>query len=494
MKRNIYDLIIKNAQLIDGTGTPAYPADVALQGDKIVAINNLTSTQARAVIDAKSRVLAPGFIDVHTHDDINVIHTPDMLCKISQGVTSVIVGNCGISASPVSLSGPPPDPMNLLGTQQDFVYPTFDAYINAVENACPRVNVAALVGHTALRNNHMMHLEDTATDVEIKNMAKQLQQAMKAGAIGLSSGLAYASAKQASINEIKSLVAQLAPYQGIYTTHMRTEFDGIIDAMYEAFDTALHGKVPLIISHLKCAGANNWGRTVETLALLEKKSLQQKIACDCYPYSASSSTLDLSQVTDEFDIFITWSDSHPHQAGKLLADIATNWAVSIIEAARRLQPAGAVYHGLHPDDVKRVLKYKRTMIGSDGLPNDPHPHPRLWGTFPRVLGVYCREQQLFDLPEAIHKMTGLSAIEYHLDKRGHIKIGYFADLVLFDPATVADKATFENPIQLAKGIDKVWVNGQLSYQNSEITGLRNGRFMRRNSHLGQEPSTQHQEQ
>lgn len=465
--------------LIDGTGKPAYQAEVAINGERIVAINNLKTDQATTVVDATGLVLAPGFIDVHTHDDTNVIRTPDMLCKISQGVTSVIVGNCGISASPVTLAGSPPDPMNLLGAQQDFIYPTFESYIAAVEQVQPRLNVAALVGHTALRNNHMSDLQRTATDAEISKMSAQLKQAMRDGALGLSSGLAYASAKQANINEVKALVKQLAAYQGIYTTHMRTEFDEIIEAMNEAFETAEHGKVPLIISHLKCAGAGNWGRTTDTLALLEKKAQTQKVACDCYPYSASSSTLDLKQVTSDFDIFITWSESQPEQAGKLLAEIAKEWDLSLIEAAKRLQPAGAVYHGLHPEDVKRVLKYKRTMVGSDGLPNDPHPHPRLWGTFPRVLGFYSREQNLFELPEAVHKMTGLSADEYQLQERGEIQIGYFADLVLFDAKTVRDKATFEDPIQKSQGIEKVWVNGQLSYQNGNIVGQRHGQFMRR---------------
>ncbi|WP_028863254.1 N-acyl-D-amino-acid deacylase family protein [Psychromonas aquimarina] len=474
-----YDLIIKNAAVIDGTGAKTYNADVAILDDKITAIGSLNEFESRRLIDASGFVLAPGFIDVHTHDDTNVIRTPNMLSKISQGVTSVIVGNCGISASPVTLGGDPPDPMNLLGGRQDFIYPTFKHYVAAVEQVQPRVNVAALVGHTALRSNHLKDIFQPASESEIAVMSEQLNQAMSQGALGLSSGLAYASAKQAPMAEVKALVKELAKHNGIYSTHMRTEFDAIIDAMNEAFETAEYGKVPLIISHLKCAGAGNWGRTTETLTLLEEKSKTQKVACDCYPYSASSSTLDLKQVTSDFDIYITWSDSEPDMAGKLLAEIAELWNLSLIDAAKRLQPAGAVYHGLHPDDVKRVLKYKHTMIGSDGLPNDPHPHPRLWGTFPRVLGFYSREEALFELPEAVHKMTGLSASEYHLANRGEIQIGNYADLVLFNAKTIRDKATFEDPIQKSLGIEKVWVNGQLSYHKGQITETRHGRFLRR---------------
>ncbi len=474
-----FEQVICDVWLVDGSGKTTYRADVAIQGEQIAAIAPANTLAGHRVIDGAGLILAPGFIDVHTHDDTNVIRDPDMLCKVSQGITTVIVGNCGISASPVTLSSAPPDPMNLLGQQRDFVYPEFADYVAAVTKAVPRVNVAALVGHTALRNNHMSDLLQTADPQQIDAMRQQLRQAMKQGALGLSSGLAYASAKQASTDEVKALVSELAEFNGIYTTHMRTEFDEILAAMEEAFNTAEHGGVPLIISHLKCAGAANWGRTVETLAYLDQQALKQKVACDCYPYSASSSTLDLNQVTADFDIFITWSDPEPNQAGRLLKDIAADWQVDLHTAAKRLQPAGAVYHGLHPEDVKRVLSYPRTMVGSDGLPNDPHPHPRLWGAFPRVLGHYCREQGLFDLPTAVHKMTGLSADEFGLVKRGLIQVGYFADLVLFNADTIADKATFSDPIQVAQGIHQVWVNGVPAYQDNQLTAQRAGRFLPR---------------
>lgn len=473
-------IIIKNALIIDGSGASGVVADLRIKNDKIVEIGQLKVDAEELVLDATGLVLAPGFIDVHTHDDTQIIKQPDMLAKISQGITTVIVGNCGISASPVVLKGSPPDPMNLLGTQSDFNYPTFESYVQAVKQAAPRINVGALVGHTALRNNVMDDLKRIANQAEITQMQQTLNEALSQGALGLSSGLAYGNAKSADIEEVKSLVACLAAHDAIYTTHLRTEFDDILTAMHEAFDTAKSGNVPLIISHLKCAGANNWGRTTETLALLEYKAQHQKVACDCYPYSASSSTLDLNQITDDFDIFITWSEGAPEMAGKLIKEIAAQWGVSLHEAGKRLMPAGAVYHGLHEDDVKRVLKYKRTMIGSDGLPNDPHPHPRLWGAFTRVLSHYTRDEQLFELPEAIHKMTGLSAKEYRLTGRGEIKVGNQADLVLFDPEKVQDKATFENPIQLSTGIQKVWVNGQLSYQTGMLIGGRFGQFLSSN--------------
>jgi N-acyl-D-amino-acid deacylase len=454
-------------------------ADIAIRHDRIEQIGQLGAEQAKRIIDGQGLAIAPGFIDVHTHDDTNVIRFPECLPKISQGVTTVIVGNCGISASPVVLAGDPPDPMNLLGSQQDFKYPTFATYAKAVEEAKPAVNVAALVGHTALRNNVMDDLQRTATDEEIAQMRVALDQAMSEGALGLSSGLAYASAKQANADEVMRLAQILGEHGGIYTTHMRTEFEEIISAMEEAFETGQYAKVPVVISHLKCAGAGNWGRTVEVLDVMDKVSKHQDVSCDCYPYSASSSTLDLKQVTEDFDIFITWSESHPEHAGKVLKQIAQEMDLPIMEAAKALQPAGAVYHCMDENDVKRVLKYKLTMVGSDGLPNDPHPHPRLWGTFPKVLGHYCREEKLFPLAEAIHKMTGMSAKRYNLQGRGEIRVGAFADLVLFNPNTIKDTATFENPISMAKGIESVFVNGELSYFEGNVSENRNGTFIYR---------------
>ena len=253
--------------------------------------------------------------------------------------------------------------------------------------------------------------------------------------------------------------------------------------MQEAFDIALHARVPVVVSHLKCAGAGNWGRTKEVLFKLENAGKMQRVGCDCYPYSASSSTLDLKQVTDEFDIIINWSAPHPDQAGRKLAEIAADWNVTLLEAARRLQPAGAVYHNMHEDDVRRVLSHPLTMVGSDGLPNDPKPHPRLWGAFPRVLGHYSRDAGLFPLNQAVHKMTGLSAARYGLAGRGLIREGYHADVVLFNPDTVIDRATFADPVQAAAGIEAVWVNGALSYLHGQPTGERAGRWLPRNGDL-----------
>ena len=476
------DTLIRNAFVIDGSGADPVVADVAVVDGRIAAIGSLAGWQADHVIDAAGKVLSPGFIDAHTHDDTNVIRMPEMFPKLSQGVTTVVVGNCGISAAPVTLKGDPPDPMNLLGQSSAFSYPTFSSYVEAIAAAQPSVNVAALIGHTALRSNHMDRLDRAATDAEIKGMRDQLTEALEHGALGLSTGLAYGNAINAPTEEVLALSEPLAQYGAMYATHLRSEFADILNAMDEAFRIGKHARVPVVISHLKCAGVENWGRSSEVLAALEQAEKHQHVGCDCYPYTASSSTLDLKQVTDTYDIQVTWSEPHPEQGGKLLARIAEEWNVDMTEAARRLMPAGAVYHCMSDDDVNRILRHPSTVIGSDGLPNDPLPHPRLWGAFPRVLGYYSREQQLFSLTVAVRKMTGLSALRFGLSDRGLVKEGYWADLVLFDAATIRDAATFTDPMQPAHGIEAVWVNGVLSYRGADkkATGQRAGRFLARN--------------
>jgi len=473
------DTLIRNARVLDGSGADSQTADVAVDAGVVCSIGQLSRYTAKQVIEADRRVLAPGFIDVHTHDDTTVIRNPQMMAKLSQGVTSVIVGNCGISAAPVRLTGAPPDPMNLLGEADAFRYPTFAAYAAAVDAAQPAVNVAALVGHTALRNNHMDRLDRAATADEVRAMRAQLTEALDHGALGLSTGLAYSSARSAPAEEVLSLAEPLAAAGAIYASHMRTEADEILSAMQEAFSTGRNSGVPVVISHLKCAGIANWGRSEEVLHALDAARAEQPVQCDCYPYTASSSTLDLRQVDGRVRIIITWSTPHPEVAGQTLEQIASAWGTKQVEAAARLQPAGAIYHNMSEEDVRRILQHPATMIGSDGLPNDPRPHPRLWGTFPRVLGHYCRDQGIFSLAQAIHKMTGLPAQRFGLAGRGRISEGAHADLVLFDPETIRDTATFSDPICHAEGIAAVWVNGVLAYKDRDATGQRSGRFLPR---------------
>ena len=473
------DTLIRNATVLDGSGNDPRQCDVALCDGRIVEIGESLRCTAAQTIEAEGLCLAPGFIDVHTHDDTSVIETPEMLPKISQGVTTVIVGNCGISASPVRLKADPPDPMNLLGKRDFFRYPTFADYVAAISRSRPAVNVAALIGHTSLRNNHMDRLDRVATGEEVDAMRAELTASLTAGALGLSSGLAYSSANSASTEEVISLGKALVGANAVYVTHMRTETEAILDAMKESFQIGRSCGSPVVISHLKCAGIANWGRSSEVLQSLEQARNAQQIGCDCYPYAAGSSTLDLKQVDPRVEIEITWSIPHPEAAGKSLSEITADWQLTQLDAAERLQPAGAIYHSIDEQDMRRILAHPATMIGSDGLPWDKHPHPRLWGAFPRVLGRYCRDEGLFSLPQAIHKMTTMPARRFALAQRGAISENYWADLVLFDAEKIHDTATFADPIRPAQGIACVWVNGTLSYTSQGLTGNRAGSYLPR---------------
>ncbi len=472
-----YDLLFTRVTVVDGSAAEPYLADVGVRGDRIVAIGQLDESEAKANITGNGRYLMPGFIDVHTHDDTMVIHQPDMLPKISQGVTTVIVGNCGISASPVVLHGNPPDPMNLLGGREAFAYPTFEHYVLAVEEAVPAVNVAALIGHTALRANVMSEFDRPASPSEQTQMGIALKAALEAGAIGLSSGLAYTNARQAPASEMQSLVDIVGEKGAIYTTHMRNEHDGLLNSLEESFSTARQAGADLVISHLKCAGAGNWGKAPLALQALEKAASQQPCNCDCYPYACSSTTLDAWRVDGEMEIYINWSEPHPEMARQTLKEIAAQWGVDQWQATERLRPAGAIYHMMHEEDVQKILAHPLSMIGSDGLPSDPNPHPRLWGTFPRVLAHYCRDLKLFSLEEAVHKMTGLSAARFRLKDRGVIRTGAFADLTLVDMTTLEDVATYSDPCKASPGIHLVVVNGVISYQNGKVI-QRNGRMLK----------------
>jgi N-acyl-D-amino-acid deacylase len=473
-------LLLRGGTVVDGTGNPRFVADVRIAGERIVEVGADLAKDGAVVLDASGRIVAPGFIDVHTHDDQVVVAEPQMLPKISQGVTTVVVGNCGISLAPLVHANVPP-PLNLLGGPDKYVYPTMAAYVAAVDAARPAVNVAALVGHSTLRVATMDDPYRQATPAEQSRMCELLREGLAAGATGLSSGVFYATGAAADVAELALLAGVTGAAGGVYTTHIRQEMDKVIDSLDEAFTTARRGQVPLVVSHHKCAGPRNWGRTIETLAHIDAARRGQAIGLDCYPYIAGSTVLRSEMVDGIIEILITWSTPHPEMAARTLASIADEWACSQVEACERLQPGGACYFQMREDDVQRVLRYPATMIGSDGLPHDQHPHPRLWGTFPRVLGHYCRDLALFPLETAVHKMTGLSARQFGLKDRGEIRAGGFADVVVFDAATIGDTATFERPKAIAVGIDRVLVNGKLAYRSGEAGPIRNGRFLARES-------------
>ncbi|WP_319633573.1 N-acyl-D-amino-acid deacylase family protein [Pelagibius marinus] len=465
--------------VIDGSGAAGFTADVALAGDRIAAVEPALEGEADEVIEGAGRVLAPGFIDVHTHDDRAALDAKLSLPKVSQGVTTVVVGNCGVSLapSPVRGNGEVIPPINLLGKPGDFAFPRFADYRARVEEAPGPVNVAALVGHMTLRARTMDELERPASESEIAAMRADLAEALEAGALGLSTGLAYPPSRYAPTSEVVALARDVAAAGRLFTTHMRDEANGVVASVAETISIARQSGVRTLISHHKCCGEGNFGLSATTLAMIAEARETLSIDLDLYPYTASSTVLLASFARQSSKVTVSWSDSHPEMAGRDVAEIAAAWGCDQATAMERLRPGGGIYHQMDEADLRRILTFPPSLVGSDGLPHDKRPHPRLWGTFPRVLGHYVRERGDLSLEQAVAKMTGQTAGVLGLKDRGLVKPGYHADLVLFDPATVLDRATYDDPEEPAAGIDMVLVNGETTYEAGAMTDHRPGRFL-----------------
>jgi N-acyl-D-amino-acid deacylase len=477
-----FDLLIRNAALIDGTGSPRRNADVGVRDGLIAEVGSLRGQRAAAELDGSSKVVAPGFIDVHTHDDRLLLSDPDMAPKISQGVTTVVAGNCGISLAPApnGMRFPITPPLDLLDDQGKwFEFPSFAAYVNRLRERPPATNAALMVGHTMLRVVTMSDVERPANATEIKRMRDLAREALQAGAIGVSTGLYYEPASAAPTSEVIEVCRPLSEFGSLYVTHMRSEGDHVIDSLEESFRIGREVGAPVVISHHKVAGLSNHGRSSETLACIGKHMQHQAIGLDCYPYHASSTVLSADRAEAVSRVLVTWSKPHPEYAGRDLQDVAREMGLPQEEAVAKLLPAGAIYFSMDEADVQRILKFEHTMIGSDGLPHDAFPHPRLWATFPRVLGHYSRKLGLFPLEQAVYKMTGLPARTFGLAGRGVIAVGAHADITLFDPETVDEAATFEHPIAPSRGIDAVIVNGEIVWRDGKSTGARPGQVLTR---------------
>jgi len=474
----LFDLVIRNGRVIDGSGAPAENADVAIVKDRVVAIDRIPAGSAERELDVSGKVVAPGFIDAHTHDDLALMVTPEMAPKASQGVTTVVTGNCGISLAPLVAVRPPP-PLDLIGNADWYKFASFGDYLDALDASPAAVNSVSLVGHSTLRVGAMADLDRPATDEELAGMRDRLRRALDDGAIGLSSGTFYPPAAAAPTSEVTALAEVAGEAGGIYATHMRDETDNVVESIAESIEIATSGGVPLIISHHKVAGRANHGRTAETLPLILDAMKHHSVGLDVYPYVAASSILSASRFGQAEKVVIAWSSKEPDAAGRDLVDIARDWRVTEVEAIKRLNPAGAIYFLMDEEDVRRILRCPETMIGSDGLPHDSHPHPRLWGTFPRVLGHYVRDVGLFSLEEAVRRMTSLPASRFGLSGRGRLSPGAYADIVVFDADAIADRATFDDPTQPAAGIDMVFVNGQIIWRDGAPTDARPGRALRR---------------
>ena len=307
-----HDLAFLNATIFDGTGAPPFAGHLAVTGERISAVMaGAVPPEAATVIDLAGLAVAPGFIDAHTHDDRIVLDAPEMTPKVSQGVTTVVTGNCGISLAPATFTGDPPPPMNLLGGREAYGFPSFAAYAEALTRAAPAVNVAALVGHSALRLATMPTVDRKATGAEIEAMRILADEAMANGAAGFSTGLFYPTNAAADAEEVAAVASAFSARGGVYATHMRDEFNHVLDSIEESLATARAARIPLVISHHKCAGPANWGRTRETLPRIEAAAKDQPVNLDVYPYAAGSTNLRLDLVTGDYPIRIAWSKPYP---------------------------------------------------------------------------------------------------------------------------------------------------------------------------------------
>jgi N-acyl-D-aspartate/D-glutamate deacylase len=484
------DLVVRGAALYDGSGAPPRRADVAVRGDRIEAVGDVPGRGARE-IDASGLALAPGFIDVHTHDDFAALIYPDMAFKARGGVTTCVVGNCGFGAAPwreASLLARAFHPKAELPEWQGYA-----GYLARLDAEPPSLNIAVLVGHGTLRLAAMGNEARAPSAAELARMEATLREGLEAGALGLSTGLIYEPGRHADTDEIVALAAVAAEYGGLYTTHMRNEAERLVESVEEAIEIGERAGVRVQISHHKASGRANWGAVRDSLARIEAaRARGAPVHADQYPYTAASTVLGAIVALagrdegdlEPGDVVLASTAAHPQWEGRSLAELADEWGVPAGEVAQRVLAAepGAtvILHSMCEEDVRTVMRHPTTMIGSDGLPTlEGRPHPRLYGSFARVLGHYAREERLFPLEEAVHRMTGLPARVFGLVDRGLVREGARADLVVFDPERIIDRGTFEDPNQYPEGIPHVIVNGVQVVRDAAHTGARPGRALRR---------------
>lgn len=467
--------VIKNATIIDGSGRAGFRGDVRIKDGKIVKIGTIKISSKDEVIDADGKILAPGFIDIHNHSESGLFTEGTATNQVSQGITTIMVGPDGGSPFPVA------------------------DYLNKLSgNIAP--NVGSFIGHAALREQVMNgDYKREATAEEIEKMSALLEQAMKEGAFGLSSGLEYDVGFSASTEELIALAKVAAKYKGIYMSHIRDEEEGLLDAIREAIRIGKEAKIPVQISHIKAGNRNVWGKSIDAIALIEsEKKNGLDITADAYPYTAWASTITvlvpsrkhedkneiekgLSNVGGADKVLVTSCAAHRDYEGKTLEEIAKSQNISPADVYIQIVKdggAGVVCNSMNEADVKNFYQQPWTMVSSDG--GIGSRHPRGTGTFTRVLGRFVRENNWFPIEEAIRKMSAFPAQRLGLKDRGLIKKGMKADLVLFDKEKVSDRATFSEPQNLSEGIEIVFVNGVKVWENGEVTRNLPGMILRRN--------------
>lgn len=494
------DVLIKNGRIIDGTGNSWFYGDIAIKDGKITEIGKLTHVSATKTIDATGLIIAPGFIDVHTHIEGDEIENPAAENFIYDGVTTVVTGNCGSSRVNIK------------------------QYLTMIDSLRPSINIATLIGHNDVRRTVMGNSNRNPGEDELKKMESLVEEAMKQGAVGLSTGLIYIPGTYSKTEEIVRLAKIAAKYNGIYVSHMRSESDSVIQAINEALHIGKTAGLPVEISHFKVSGQQNWGRSKETIALIEKARLEGiDVTIDQYPYTASSTSLStmipdeiLADGNDSVLARLQAPASRKYVVDQMLkslkkrklkhfsyavvayhrADTTLNGKsieeINLIKGRKHKAKyeaetvidlmlhggAGMVFHGMSENDVQRIMKYPYNMFASDAgirIFNQGVPHPRGYGTNARILAKYVREEKVLTLEEAIRRMTSLPAQKFQLYDRGLLRKGMAADVVVFNDKNVQDLASFEKPHQYSTGFQFVIVNGQLVVENGKHDGMRSGK-------------------
>jgi N-acyl-D-aspartate/D-glutamate deacylase len=493
-------LVIRGAEIYDGSGEPAFVGDLAVDDDRISRVRSVREgglgERGGVEVQAAGLCLAPGFIDVHSHDDFAALLEPELPFKLLQGVTTEVVGNCGMGAAPFA---PAREVLRVFHPGRELpAWQGFAGFFERLDAEPPSANLAVLAGHGTMRGAILPGASRAADAGERLALRRLLAEALDAGVVGLSSGLIYEPGRHADRTELLELAVDLQRERGVYTTHLRSEADGLLEAVDEAIELCEGSGVGLQLSHHKAYGRRNWGSVEASLARVDAaRARGLDVWLDQYPYTAGStllaSVMSRGAITDvdespcelrAEDVVIATVLGRPELEGKTIAELAAQWGTAPSAAAERVLSLDAdcwvIVHAMCEADVRRVLEHPATMIGSDGIPNERgRPHPRLFGTFPRVLGHYARREGQLSLTEAIHKMTTLPARRFGLEGRGRIVAGSFADLVLFDAHTILDRATFEEPRLAPDGIKSVWVNGRHVVRDANHLGTRPGRVLRR---------------
>jgi len=524
------DIVIKNGRIIDGTGNPWFKGEVGIEGDRIVEISRSVSSKAERIIDAKGKFVAPGFIDAHTHSDAAILMNRSALNYISQGVTTNVIGNCGISAGPLNketvhdlLALVAPD---FKGDPTE-LWTTLGEYLDFLQMAGPAINVVPLVGHNTIRIAVMGIEERDPSEDELREMKRLTEQSMREGAFGLSAGLIYIPGIFAKTEELVELCSVVSDYGGIFSIHVRGEGDTGVEAIKEAIEIARKTRVPLEISHLKAEGKRNWGKIRERLELIETaRSEGVDVTADFYPYTfgltflhslfptwlfkdgldsipaklrdpavreklrdylkSAGETIGISKPEDWHSVVLS-NPSRQEYKGKSIMEIAENQGKDIIDTICDIIQSEGISVGIlllsmSEEDVDEIARHPLTMVGSDGVVSSSENemiHPRYYGTFTRVLGRQVREKKLITFEEAIRKMTSFPAQKFGLQDRGILREGMYADCVIFDPEKVMDRATIAEPSNLSEGVEYVIVNGTVVFEQGRFTEKYPGRVLRK---------------